>query len=312
MRLAIIGGGAVGQYLAARLKQAKNGIACDVLMYRPRQETGLSVDSVDGDISLPDFQWKSISAAQPGDYDTFIITTKTTTMEPVGRFLAHVLFSSNMVWNTQNGWGNEDWLRRYTGHQNFGVMAVNFGVSRYSDSQLTHHVGNMAVLGGGSYSARSSMTRLLASAGMDVVEADSEFCCRLRKLIWNVPFSGLALVTGRYPCDLANDPVQLKRIELIMSEIARIAEHQGISIDQDYRQILLDYTKTIEPGWPSMVQDYQAGRLIEVEYIYQNLLKEAALLHITTPHIRHLYHDIVKAMRRQYLDSGGSVGQMLR
>ncbi len=301
MKLAIIGGGAIGQYLGYRLGSSQLPSSCDVLMYRPRRADGLIVRSIFGDKALPSFRWRSIESVDPGDYDTWIIAMKSTQMPQLASIIRRLVKPSDNVWNVQNGWGNEAWLRRATGHANIGVLSVNFGVESYADGEIAHKVGNLAFLSGLSDASTQPMMALLKDVGVDADISSSVAACRLNKLLWTIPFVGSSLVLDRYPCNLASDPDTQPRILQLMAEVAAISRRHGYDISPEQRQFLLRFTQHTSPTWPSMVQDFQASRALEIEYIYQNLLKEASRLHIATPHMRRLYHDMVDTMSQKYL-----------
>ena len=91
-----------------------------------------------------------------------------------------------------------------------------------------------------------------------------------RKLCWNIPFNGLSVVAGGFTTDqiLAN-PDLYARANALMQEVQAAARRAGHPIGDDFLQQQFDVTHGMGAYRPSSLIDFQAGRAVEVEAIWE-------------------------------------------
>ena len=98
---------------------------------------------------------------------------------------------------------------------------------------------------------------------------------RWRKLVWNMAFSGLCVVSGRGTQDVLADAALRPRLERIMQEVAAAATVTGTPLEADVVPSFLAQTEAIPDYAPSMQLDARAGRPLELQTIYRNPLQRS-------------------------------------
>ncbi len=137
-------------------------------------------------------------------------------------------------------------------------------------------------------------TRLLVEAfcqsGIDarlVVDLATE---RWRKLVWNIPFNGLAVAEGGLTVDkILNDRVLKARCEALMNETITAATALGHPIEKEYADVHIERTYPMGAYQPSTLIDWLAGRELEIEAIWGEPLRRAKTVGLSLPHLQLLY-----------------------
>ncbi|MBT9317196.1 putative 2-dehydropantoate 2-reductase [Leptothoe spongobia] len=308
-RYAIIGTGAIGGYYGARLQQS----GCDVHFllrsdYDHVKKQGLVVESVDGDITLPQVNAYNNPADMP-PMDVVVIALKTTQNHCLIELMPP-LKEGAIVLTLQNGLGIEDELAQLVlPEQVMGGLC--FICSNKVGQGHIHHLdyGKVQL---GAYSA-SHQKRALTVTMMEIADdfraakipinvTDDLFMARWRKLVWNVPYNGLSVVLDATTNELMADEEVRSQIHTLMTEVITIANTWAATIADaavPLRQIpmtfatdMLAATTRMKPYRTSMKIDFDAGRPLEVEAILGNPVRAADKLGIATPQMKKLYHQV--------------------
>jgi 2-dehydropantoate 2-reductase len=116
---------------------------------------------------------------------------------------------------------------------------------------------------------------------------------RWRKLVWNVPFNGLAIAAGGIATDrILSDPVLEEEVRLLMKEVISAAAHLGIAIPDEFVEDQIARTRPMGAYRPSSLIDYVEGRDVEVESIWGEALRRAQAAGAKVPHLEALYRRI--------------------
>jgi 2-dehydropantoate 2-reductase len=114
-----------------------------------------------------------------------------------------------------------------------------------------------------------------------------------RKLVWNIPFNGLAIAAGgKDVAQILNDGKLLSRAKKLMREVMAIARECGVAIEDGYADFQIERTKPMGDYKPSSLLDWQAGREVEVEPIWGEPLRRARELNIAAPELSRLYEEL--------------------
>jgi 2-dehydropantoate 2-reductase len=108
-----------------------------------------------------------------------------------------------------------------------------------------------------------------------VVQAPTALEARLRKLVWNVPFNGLCTALGGTTRDISDHPASRTAALGLMDEVIGAAAASGVRIEPGFAQAMLATTDAMEGYNPSMRLDYLAGRPLEVDAIYRQVIAYA-------------------------------------
>ena len=116
---------------------------------------------------------------------------------------------------------------------------------------------------------------------------------RWRKLVWNIPFNGLAVTRGgmHTAAILADDKIRLEALAL-MDEVIAGANACGIPLPTAVALEQMKRTETLGPYKPSTLIDWEAGRPLEVEAIWGEPLRRAVAAGASMPRLTDLYESL--------------------
>ena len=134
------------------------------------------------------------------------------------------------------------------------------------------------------------LAELFAAGGAPCRLLENVQTARWRKLLWNVPFNPVSVLAGGadtgWLCDGAG---REKLCRDLMDEVIAAAASEGIVIAPEEADAMIDYTRSLTPYNSSMLQDYLAGRPLEVEAILGNPLRTALRNGVSVPKMEVCY-----------------------
>jgi 2-dehydropantoate 2-reductase len=290
---AIIGAGAIGLNYGVRLALAGADVRFLVRGEpAPLREGGLRVVEKARTLELRPAQ----VFARPeeiGPVDVVLVALKTTANAELPRLLPPLVAPDTLVVTLQNGLGNEEHLAGMVGAERVlgGICFV--ASTRTGPGEVTcYHPG--AITLGEHGRPATARTRALAAAfstaGMKCTAVDHLAEARWRKLVWNVPFNGLAIAAGGLTTDrLLADPALAAEVRALMDEIAAGAARLGYEVPESFIQRQLDATPPMGPYQPSSLVDFLAGRAVEIEAIWGEPLRRAQAAGAAMPRLAALY-----------------------
>ena len=304
MRVAILGAGALGCYYGARLAEAGEDV-CFIgrSVYEPLKAEGLHVESVHGDIHLPQVQ-VCRKAEECGPVDLVIVCWKTTCNDQLGQYLPHLVGDHTEVLTFQNGMGNAEAISAYVPAERIYIglcfvccMMDEPGRIRHlegGDIQFAPFVSSAA----GSARARDFAAMFerahIASTAFDHAE-QIQWC----KLSWNIPFNGLCVARGGISVKkLFTLPGQDARAKAIMEEVCLAAEKRGFPLPMDIVHRQMERTRIMGEFIPSSAVDYLRGRPVEYDAIWGSTLERALEAGAEVPHWEQLAADIRTRLNR--------------
>jgi len=137
-------------------------------------------------------------------------------------------------------------------------------------------------------------TRAIAAvftrAGVKCEAQDNLEELRWRKLVWNVPFNGLAIAAGGITTDLILADEGLKLLaRRLMEEIVEAAAKFGHVIPRSFVDLQFERTAKMGAYRPSSLIDYEAGFEVEVEEIWGEPVRRAKTQGAPVPRLEMLY-----------------------
>ena len=293
-RIAIVGAGAIGSYYGARLALAgsdvrflmRSGLA-DV------RERGLTLREKDATRHLP----KVAAFATPeeiGPVDLVVVTLKTTANASLAKLLPPLQHANTVVLTLQNGLGNEEHIASLVGAERVLGGLCYIAVTRGAPGELNcFHTPGAIALGEFNRPAGErahAIAELLSRAGMKLRVFDNLAEARWQKLIWNIPFNGLAIARGGITTDkILGAPAIAAEVRLLMDEIAHAGRALGFDVPEKFIQAQIDITPPLGAYAPSSLVDFLAGREVEVEAIWGESLRRAQSAGIAMPRLAALY-----------------------
>jgi len=311
VRIAIVGAGAIGGYIGARLAQA----GADVVLFargahlEAMQERGLRVVSPDGDFEVKPDATGDLSTLAGAD--VMVLGVKAHSLTALAPQLRPLFGPDTIVVSTQNGipWW---YFQNHPGDLNGlhlervdpgGVIAnaiepervigslAYFSTDIAAPGVIHHTEGNRLSLGepGG---ARSERARALAE-----VLIGAGFRCpittRFRHEIWvkllgNVAFNPISALTGGTLEELVRHAETSAVVREIMAETEAVASKLGIELPISIEQRMAGAEK-VGAHKTSMLQDLEAGRPMELEAIVGAVVELGDRLHVPMPSTRAVY-----------------------
>jgi 2-dehydropantoate 2-reductase len=299
---AIVGAGAIGSYYGARL--ALVGADVRFLMRGDLAHVrahGLTLRERDATRRLEPVVAFG-SAAEIGPVDVVLVTLKTTSNASLASLLPPLLGRETMVVTLQNGLGNEELIASLVGSGRVLGGLCFIAVTREAPGELVgYHTPGAVTLGEFGRPA-GERTRQLAEwfqrAGVNCRAVDNLAEARWRKLIWNVPFNGLAVAAGGITTDkILADPVLAGEVRALMDEVAHAARHFGYDVPEEFIQQQINLTPPMGAYKPSSLVDFLAGREVEVEAIWGEPLRRAQAAGLPMPRLAQLYDRLRRATK---------------
>jgi len=296
-RYAIIGTGAVGGFYGARLARA--GLDVHFLLrsdFEHVRAHGLVVESPDGDFALPRVQAYARAADLPAA-DVTVLAVKTTENGRLAELLPASLVGEGAVLVLQNGLGNEDEVAAAVGHGRVTGGLCFLCSNKAGPGRIQHLDYGFVTLADYAADGRppgvtDRMREIAAdfqAAGIPTEFADDLVLARWRKLVWNVPFSGLSVVLDATSAELMADPAARRLAEDLMRDVADGARACGKAIEEGFLRHMLGLTEKMTPYRTSMKIDYDLGRPMEVEAIFGRPVRAAREAGAACPRMAALY-----------------------
>lgn len=311
MNIAIIGAGAIGGYLGARLAKA----GADVVLFargphlRAMQERGLRVISPDGDFDVRPNVTGDLAAI--GKADVVFLGVKAHSLTALAPQLPQLFGPDTVVISTQNGipwWyfqghgGDLDGLHLERVDPG-GVIAAAIEPRRVvgslayfstdiAEPGVIHHTEGNRLSFGEPDGSRSDRTRNIAET---LIAAG--FRCpvttRFRHEIWvkllgNVAFNPISALTGGTLEELVRHPDASRLVREVMAEMEGVAGKLGISLPISIDQRMAGAEK-VGAHKTSMLQDYEAGRPMELEAVVGAVVELGERLAVPMPSTRAVY-----------------------
>jgi 2-dehydropantoate 2-reductase len=129
-------------------------------------------------------------------------------------------------------------------------------------------------------------------AGLTVRTAPDLATARWKKLVWNVPYSGLSVVLSALTDTLNKNPYSRDLVENLMREVCDAAAACGHPIEEEFIKEMLEYTDAMTPYRTSMKIDFDEKRPMEVEAIFGNPLRAAEKAGMKVQLMEMLYREL--------------------
>jgi 2-dehydropantoate 2-reductase len=311
VRIAIAGAGAIGGYIGARLAKA----GADVVLFgrgphlQAMQDRGLRVVSPDGDFEVKPEVTGDLNAI--GHADVVFLGVKAHGLTRLAPQLRPLLGPDTVVVSTQNGipwWyfqgygGELDGLRLERVDPG-GVIAAAIEPRRVvgslayfstdiAEPGVIHHTEGNRISFGEPDGTRTERTKRIAEA---LIAAG--FRCpvttRFRHEIWvkllgNVAFNPISALTGGTLEELARHPEVSKVVRELMTETEAVAARLNIELPISIDQRMAG-AERVGAHKTSMLQDFEAGRPMELEAIVGAVVELGERLGVAMPATRTVY-----------------------
>ena len=295
-RIAVVGAGAVGGYYGAKL--AYHGRDVHFLMrgdVREIRRFGLRVQSRTESFRLAKVNCYN-STAEIGPCDLVIIAIKTTANSALLDLLPPLLRKDTMLLTLQNGLGNEEFLAEHFGaHRVMGALC--FVCLTQTARGVIEQLGHGRIILGEYARYPRPRTHDVAwefkRCGVVCTVAENLRRERWRKLVWNIPFNGLSVVTGGLDTAaiVAQDTLRARALAL-MDEVIAAANLGGYDLPTAEALSQMKLTEKMGAYLPSTALDFAAGKPMEIESIWGEPLRRGVAVGARMPLLQELYDEL--------------------
>ena len=292
-RIAIVGAGALGCYYGARLAKAGNDVHFLVRSGRAAiVARGIRIKTPTERIQVKKIHAYATSA-EIGPCDLVIIALKATANDMLAKLLPPLLGPNTLVLTLQNGLGVEEPVAAVVGAEHVLGAICFIGCMRKAPGVVDcSFPGMMAVgeFGRPTQSRTKEVARLFEKAGVKCTAQDNLEEMRWRKLVWNVPFNGLAIAGGGITTDILIADEGLRALaRRLMEEVVEAAAKFGHVIPRSFLDQQFERTALLGKYSPSSLIDFREGRSIELDEIWGEPVRRAKLVGVPVPRLEMLY-----------------------
>lgn len=293
MKILLIGAGSVGTYFCGRAALA--GAQIEVVAHREFDRIaadGYEIESIAGNFHFaPSRVIRSAGEVSP-DIDAVILATKVLPETDRISLLAPAaeLPHRPPLMLIQNGIGIEDEISAaFPGNEIISAVAY-IGASRKDVNHILHTGAGRLIIGrfgGGKSDFAEKIAALFNSVSVPCEVVENIALERWRKLLWNLPFNPVSVLGGGLDSRELCDGSSIEELcSHLMDEIIEIANGCGVPLTREMADGQIEYTRNFPPYKTSMLQDFEAGRSLEVDAVIGNAVKIADRLHLNVPYVR--------------------------
>ncbi len=233
------------------------------------------------------------SSAEIGPCDLVVIATKATANEALKTVLPPLLKPETVVLTLQNGLGVEEPVAEVAGPGRVIGAICYIGCVRTAPGVVDCSFPGLMTIGkfGKPAGERTqAVAALWRRAGVRCNAQDNLEQQRWHKLVWNVPFNGLAIVGGGITTDvlLADEGLKLLARRL-MEEVVEAAAKFGHEIPRSFVDLQFERTAKMGAYRPSSLIDFEEGRDVEIEEIWGEPVRRAKSVGAAVPRMEMVY-----------------------
>ncbi|NHN30898.1 ketopantoate reductase family protein [Paenibacillus agricola] len=327
MKIKIIGAGALGMMVAARLFLAGQKVELVTRSFEQAEEIdrlgliltekgpdGLDINQL---LHIPAYTFEELGPRTESDRSPgiaveptylWLMLKQTAITDLLAQQLAKQLTppSTHLVC-FQNGIGHIEVLRRYIPMEQIWSAVTTEGAFKSSPRHVKHTGKGTTWLGSHYGSSISQddvhigniLHNLLIDAGFSALMSNNINSKVWDKLLINAVINPLTAILQLRNGLLPDLPALLPLMRTLYEEGSMLAEQLGIQLSADlWEQIGIVCTRTAD-NESSMLQDIKAGRLTEIEAITGGLLREAQQIALPLPTHAALYY-MIRSIEQQW------------
>ena len=329
MKICVIGAGAIGGLLAAKLAEAGEevGVVARGAQLKAIREHGLVLREEDKDIVAR--VAASDSIADLGEPDLIVLGMKAHQVAAVAPEVGSILGPRTLVLTAQNGipwWyffkhgGPREGVRLQSVDPG-GVIAEHLPIDRviatvvYPAAEIErpgvirHVEGNrfsLAEIDGAKSERISAISEIFGGAGFKapvVTDVRTEIWT---KLLGNLSLNPISALTHATLQDICRYPKTRALAMEMMREALAVAEAFGIRLRISLEKRIAG-AEAVGAHKTSMLQDVENGRVLEADALIGSVIELARMADVATPHIDAIYA-VTKLLGQTLIDAKGRLG----
>lgn len=286
MRIAVIGCGAVGSLFAAHLAARGDvevvGYDLDRRHVAAMNDRGLRLSGV-GNVHGRLLATADAAELPPCDFG--VLATKAIHTEAAMRATAHA-FEDGAVCSVQNGVGNEELIAEHVGRV---IRGTTFPAGRVLapgevawDTAGDTWIGPFEPAPAPMEQIRE-LAGLLTEAGMPTKALEDARGAQWTKLIFNAATNPIGALTHLTHGEACERPDLRRLVSDLVAEGVAVSAAQGISLDSDPDALVTHAQEVAHGHRASMLQDIEAGRRTEVDFLNGGIVRFGRETDVPTP-----------------------------
>lgn len=292
-RTLVVGAGAIGGYVAARLVEAgwPVQLVARGATLRALREGPMHVTDGDRSVRVPvPVVAEPADAAEP---ELVLVAVKSYDTAAVGRALAPVLPRGVTVLSLQNGVDNHVTLRRECPGATVGAVAVYLGCQRTAPGQVVRRPGRDArtgaprdrLAGGGPGAAAAHLAALGEALGVPADVREDPLPALWTKLVANAALNTVTALGRARVGEVFARPRAVELMVAIGREVVAVARAGGVDVAPDAGDAYVADARRRLPaaGGSSTLFDLEAGRRLERDAMIGTVVREGDRLGVPVP-----------------------------
>jgi 2-dehydropantoate 2-reductase len=289
-KFAVVGAGPVGCIVAAFLAKGGYDVTlCDVIpaLLEPALNPGIIVEGSDNfqaGVSRITTRVDDLVTHPP---DVVIVTVKATALPLIASALDGFAGEGRYVVSWQNGIDTERVLSTTLGARsvmravvNYGCTLLKPGHAHMAFHQRPHYLQELHP---DSRVAAVGICDALTACGLDTHHTD-----QIRNMVWskavnNSSMNPICAVTGKSMFDVINDPILFNLVDSLLKEGVAVARANEFILGPDFYPDTVNYIRNAGHHKPSMLQDIEAGRRTEIDFINGKIIEYGVRVGMPTP-----------------------------
>ncbi len=289
-KFAVIGAGPVGCVVAAFLARGGYDVTlCDVVpsLLEPAMGPGIILEGSENfqaRVSRITTRVDDLTADPP---DVVIVTVKATALPMIASALEFLSGEGRYVVSWQNGIDTERVLSATLGVRsvmravvNYGCTLLQPGRTHLAFHQRPHYLQELHP---DSKGAAIGICDALTGCRLDTHHTD-----QIRNMVWskavnNSSMNPVCAVTGKSMFDVINDPILFNLVDSLLKEGVSVARANEFILGPDFYPDTISYIRNAGHHKPSMLQDIEAGRRTEIDFINGKIIEYGVRAGIATP-----------------------------
>jgi 2-dehydropantoate 2-reductase len=301
-KFAVIGAGPVGGIVAAFLSRGGYDVTlCDVIpsLLEPALDPGIIIEGTDNlqvKVARITTRIEDLVNDPP---DVIIVTVKATALPLIASALEGFVAEGRYVVSWQNGIDTELVLAQNLGTKpvmrgvvNFGCVPIKPGHFRIAFHHRPHYLQELDPQ---SRDAAIGICNVFTECGLDTHHTDQITNMVWRKAVLNACMNPICAVTGKTMIEIIIDPILFNLVDHLIKEGVAVARANEFSLGSNFYPYCINYIKNAGNHKPSMLQDIEAGRRTEVDYINGKIVEYGVQAGLATPY-NTMIRGLVKAL----------------
>jgi len=300
-RFAVVGAGPVGAIVAAFLAKGGYDVTlCDVVpsLLAPALDPGILIEGTDALRAKVARTTTRIDDLIVDPPDVMILAVKATALPLIASTLEGFAAEGRYVVSWQNGIDTERVLADHLGAEYVLRAVVNLGCVPLGPAHVRiafHHPHYIQELAPRSMAAAVGISEVFTACGLPTRHTDQIHNLVWRKAVLNACMNPICAVTGKTMAEIINDPILFHLVDVLIKEGVSVARANEFRLGPEFYLYAIDYIRNAGHHKPSMLQDIEAGRRTEVDYINGKIIEYGAQAGVPTPY-NTMIRGLVKAL----------------